>query len=137
MLSPSAWEKLPEIEKLLEFEKAKQLAGLHPKKCIYWICSERIEAFRDHIYRPLLPLSEYWAEFGTILNREFPDGEYSEFHDKAATLQNYTTLYNWVGNNCEKCGSANISWDQGDKSICTYCPDCRAEKPFVKGGGWH
>jgi hypothetical protein len=136
MLCPTAWENLPETEKLTEFEKAKQLANIRQKTCVFWIFGNRIEESRDHIYRPLLPLLGSWASFKQILDSEYPDGEYSEFHNKAATLENYTTLYNWVENKCDKCGSAKIIWDQGDKSIVTYCTQCSNEKFFVKGS-WY
>jgi formamidopyrimidine-DNA glycosylase len=127
MLSPTAWTNLPETEKLTAFENAKQLAGLRSKNSI------------DHIYRPLLAMipDSYMSAYKAVLDSAYPDGEYCQFHNKAATLENYTTLYNWLGKNCEKCGSSNLAWEQGDKSICTYCENCRHEKPFVKGCGWY
>ena len=127
MLSPITWTDLPETEKLAAFENAKQLAGLRSKNST------------DHIYRPLLAMipDSYMFAYKAVLDGAYPDGEYREFHNKSATLENYTTLYNWLGNNCEKCGSSNIAWEQGDKSICTYCENCCHEKPFVKGCGWY
>ena len=58
MLSPIVWNNLPETEKVAEFEKLKTLAGIKPKKCVFWICGDRIDKDRDYIYRPLLPLLE-------------------------------------------------------------------------------
>ncbi len=133
MLSPIVWNNLPETEKVAEFEKLKTLAGIKSKKCVFWVCGDRIDKDRDYIYRPLLPLLEGWAGFKELLEEHYPDGESTEFHDKLPTLENYTTLYNWLDNRCEMCGSSNVNWDQGDKSIVTYCPDCRNEKFFVKG----
>ena len=141
MLSTNAWIDLSDNEKITEFENAKTRAGLRPKTITVWVpCGESIrdvQEARDHVFRPLLPLTPCWAHFENALAREFPEGEYLEFHDKESTFENYMTLCNWIGNKCEKCGDKNLYWDQADKSIGTYCSKCNNEKLFSRGMSLH
>jgi hypothetical protein len=135
MISPNAWNNLPETEKLAEFEKAKKLAGLRTKIVRFWPCGEATDEPREHIFRPLMALGR-WTGLKHLLDRDYPDGEFHEFHDEPPTLKNYTILYDWHLGNCIFCGSSNVDWDQSDKSLCTYCSHCRREKPFIKGA-WY
>jgi hypothetical protein len=82
ILYPTTWTNLLETEKLIAFENAKQLAGLRPKNSI------------DHIYRPLLAMipESYMFAYKAQLDGAYPDGEYREFHNRTAKLENYTTL---------------------------------------------
>jgi hypothetical protein len=120
VLSCQEWLLLTEEEKLIEFNNIKNAAGIYNKNGI------------EYIVRPLLPLGEYWSSFKTLLQRDFPNGEEREFHNKPATFNNYKLLVNWLQGKCFCCGSSELCWDEGDKSILTYCHNCREERFFSR-----
>ena len=120
MNTPQVWNTLPESEKLTAFEAVARDANMVTKDG------------RVVVTRPFLPLGRY-SNFESLLVREFPNGEERQLSSSEPTLENYTTLYNFLGGKCARCGSDDIYWDQGDKSLITYCPCCREECFFVRG----
>lgn len=120
MNTPQVWTNLPESEKLVAFEAAKQAANT------------TVKDGRVFVTRPFLPLGRY-NFLKSSLDREFPNGEERRLPSVEMTLENYTVLYNFLGGKCARCGSDDIYWDQGDKSLITFCPCCREECFFVRG----
>jgi hypothetical protein len=120
VLSHQEWLLLTEEEKLVEFNNLKNAAKIY------------IKNDTEYIVRPLLPLLDYWSGFKALLDRKFPNGEEREFHNKPATFANYKLLVNWLQGKCFCCGSSEIYWEQGDKSITTYCYSCREERFFSR-----
>ena len=134
MLSADFWTNLSDTDKLVEFEKMKRLADLRPMNTGFWSENVYVAEVRDHIFRPLLPLSPRCSYyFKTILDQRHPDGDFTEFHNKPPTFENYKLLWYWIENNCEKCGSSTLYWDQTNSGPITVCARCRNEKRFAKG----
>lgn len=121
ILSHQEWTLLSEEEKLVEFNNLKKAAKIYSKNDT------------EYIVRPFLPLLGYWSGFKSLLERDFPKGEEREFHDKPATFENYKRLVNWLQGKCFCCGSSEIDWSQGDKSVITFCYNCREERFFSRG----
>jgi hypothetical protein len=120
MNTPQVWNTLPESEKLAAFNMAAHEANM--------VTTDG----RVVVSRPFLPLGRY-SNLESLMNRDFPRGEERRLPSCEPTLENYTTLYNFLGGKCARCGSDDIYWDQGDKSLVTYCPCCREECFFIRG----
>jgi hypothetical protein len=120
MNTPQVWNTLPESEKLAVFNAAAHNANM--------VTTDG----RVFVSRPFLPLGRY-SNLENLMDRDFPRGEERRLPNSEPTLANYTVLYNFLGGKCAACGSDEIYWDQGDKSLITFCPCCREECFFVRG----
>jgi hypothetical protein len=120
MATPQVWNILPESEKLAAFNMAAHEANMVTTDGYVFVS------------RPFLPLGRY-GNFKNLMDRDFPRGEERRLPSSEPTLENYTILYNFLGGKCARCGSDDIYWDQGDKSLITFCPCCREECFFVRG----
>jgi hypothetical protein len=129
--TPEIFTNLPVSEQTTHFEKIKNLSRYERTTCNHQYCG--CHGTHHNIYRPIYRLPESWSFYKKYMDETYPRGEHKSVIELEMTVANYRMLYYWITGACTRCGSHQLSWEEGDKHLEYYCHGCRDETCFIKG----